>query len=87
MEVARALGLAVPQDLSVIGFDNIPESALSHPPLTTIDQSIQEMGYQATRLLIERIADPLLEPVHRTLPTELVVRQSCRAMAPDETVI
>jgi LacI family transcriptional regulator len=69
----------VPGDLSVIGFDNIPESALSDPPLTTIDQSIQEMGYEATRLLMERIADPFLEPVHVTLPTQLVVRQSCRA--------
>jgi LacI family transcriptional regulator len=77
--VARQLGLSVPGDLSVIGFDNIPESALSDPPLTTIDQSIQEMGYEATRLLMERIADPFLEPVHVTLPTQLVVRQSCRA--------
>jgi LacI family transcriptional regulator len=87
IEVARATGLSVPQDLSVIGFDNIPESALSDPPLTTIDQSIQEMGYEATRLLIERIADPLLEPVQRTLPTELVVRQSCLAPPSDADVI
>jgi LacI family transcriptional regulator len=87
IEVARALGLSVPQDLSVIGYDNIPESALSNPPLTTMDQSIQEMGYEATRLLIERIADPSLEPVHQTLPTELVVRQSCRTPASDQNVI
>jgi LacI family transcriptional regulator len=87
IEVARATGLSVPQDLSVIGFDNIPESALSDPPLTTIDQSIQEMGYEATRLLIERIADPVLEPVQRTLPTELVVRQSCLAPPSDADVI
>lgn len=80
IDVARSLGLSVPDDLSLIGFDNIPESALSDPPLTTIDQSIQEMGYEATRLLIERIADPSLEPIHRTLPTQLVVRQSCRAL-------
>jgi LacI family transcriptional regulator len=80
IEVARELGLSVPEDLSVIGFDNIPESTLSDPPLTTIDQSIQEMGYEATRLLIDLIADPGREPVHLTLPTELVVRQSCRAV-------
>src|SRR5690606_4006645 len=42
IEVAQASGLQVPQDLSVVGFDNIPESALSNPPLTTIDQSIKE---------------------------------------------
>jgi LacI family transcriptional regulator len=87
IDVARALGLSVPEDLSVIGFDNIPESALSNPPLTTIDQSIQEMGFEATRLLIDHIADPFLAPVHRTLPTQLVVRQSCRARSPDIDVV
>ena len=50
MDVAQSLGISVPDDLSVIGFDNILESALASPSLTTIDQSIQEMGYEATRL-------------------------------------
>ena len=80
MDVAQSLGLSVPDDLSVIGFDNILESALASPSLTTIDQSIQEMGYEATRLLVELIDDPDQEPAHLTLPTELVVRQSCRAL-------
>jgi LacI family transcriptional regulator len=80
IDVARALGRSVPEDLSIIGFDNIPESALSDPPLTTIDQSIQQMGFEATRLLIDLIADPSQEPTHRTLPTDLVVRQTCRAI-------
>ena len=80
MDVAHSLGLSVPDDLSVIGFDNILESALSQPSLTTIDQSIQEMGYEATRLLVELIDEPDQEPAHLTLPTELVVRQSCRAV-------
>ena len=53
--MARSLGLRVPDDLSVIGFDNVPESALCDPPLTTIDQSIQEMGVEAVRLLLELI--------------------------------
>ena len=44
MDVAHSLGLSVPDDVSVIGFDNIPESALTEPPLTTIDQSIQQHG-------------------------------------------
>jgi LacI family transcriptional regulator len=77
--VARSLGINVPDDLSVVGFDNIPESALSDPPLTTIDQSIQDMGFEAARLLIGLIDEPGRDPVHLTLPTELVVRQSCRA--------
>lgn len=80
MRVANEMGLEVPQDLSVIGFDNIPESALTTPPLTTIDQSIQEMGYEAAKLLVALINEPDSHPIHLTLPTELVVRQSCRAI-------
>ena len=75
--MAGARGLSVPEDLSVVGFDNIPESALSSPPLTTIDQSLQRMGYEAVRMLVELIQDELNGPTHITLPTELVVRQSC----------
>ena len=75
------MGLSVPEDLSVIGFDNIPESALTTPPLTTIDQSIQEMGYEAAKLLVGLINEPDSDPIHLTLPTELVVRQSCRAIS------
>jgi LacI family transcriptional regulator, galactose operon repressor len=65
----------------VVGFDNVPESALNDPPLTTIDQSIQQMGFEAVRLLIAAIDDPSGPAVHVTLPTELVVRQSTRALA------
>jgi LacI family transcriptional regulator len=80
MKVASRLGLHVPDDLSIVGFDNIPESALVDPPLTTIDQSIQAMGYEAVRLLIDLIDQRQRDSVHLTLPTELIVRQSCRAI-------
>jgi len=76
MEVAAQLGIDVPADLSVVGFDNIPESALVDPPLTTIDQSIQDMGYEAARMLMRIIEDPTAGPRHVTLPTELIVRRS-----------
>ncbi|MGD2102860.1 MAG: LacI family DNA-binding transcriptional regulator [Acidimicrobiia bacterium] len=81
MEVAAGLGLVVPDDLSVIGFDNIPESALSEPSLTTIDQSIQQMGYEAARLLVDLIANPDQEPAHVSVPTKLVTRRSSRAVS------
>jgi LacI family transcriptional regulator len=84
IHVARSLGLAVPDDLSVIGFDNVPESALSDPPLTTIDQAIQAMGSQAVRLLLGLIDDPSQPPAQITLPTRLVVRGSCGAPAEGE---
>jgi LacI family transcriptional regulator len=81
MQEARDLGLRIPDDVSVIGFDNIPESALTDPPLTTIDQSIQTMGFEAAKLLVRLIDEPDSDPVHLTLPTELVIRQSCRTFS------
>ncbi len=80
MHVAQSLGLSVPDDVSIIGFDNIPESALIEPPLTTIDQSIQQMGREAVRLLVALIDGTADGPRQVTLPTRLVVRQSCRAI-------
>jgi len=82
LRTAQELGLAVPDDLSVVGFDNIPESALTDPPLTTIDQSIQAMGHAAIEILISLIEQPQRHgerPAHRTLPTRLVVRRSTAA--------
>jgi LacI family transcriptional regulator len=81
MLVARSLGRRIPEDVSVIGFDNIPESALTDPPLTTIDQSIQAMGEEAVRLLVKLIDGTTPGPLQIMLPTELVVRQSCAAVA------
>jgi LacI family transcriptional regulator len=80
MAVAHSLGLSVPEDVSVIGFDNIPESALAEVPLTTIDQSIQTMGEQAVQLLIDLLDGVTNRPQQITLPTKLVVRQSCRSL-------
>jgi LacI family transcriptional regulator, galactose operon repressor len=75
--VARSLGLVVPDDLSVIGFDNVPESVLCEPPLTTIEQSIQQMGREAVQMLIGLIEDPSSRAAQVILPTRLVVRASC----------
>jgi LacI family transcriptional regulator len=80
IEIAQSRGLRVPDDLSVVGFDNVPESALTDPPLTTIDQSIQQMGFEAVRLLLTMVEEPEQPAVHVTLPTELVVRQSSRRL-------
>lgn len=79
MTVARDMGLSVPDDLSVIGFDNVPESALVNPPLTTIMQPLQRMGAEALRLLVDLIAG-VERDTHIRLPTELVIRSSCRPL-------
>jgi LacI family transcriptional regulator len=76
LEVARELSLDVPGDLSIVGFDNIPESAMAQPTLTTIDQSMHQLGYEAARLLQELVAGSAAEPLQRFVPTELVVRES-----------
>jgi LacI family transcriptional regulator len=77
MRVARERGLSIPEDLSVVGFDNIPEAAQTSPPLTTVDQSIQRMGFEAVRMLVSLIRGEAGTPLRVTLPTELVIRQSC----------
>jgi LacI family transcriptional regulator len=80
IEVAAELGLRVPEDLSVVGFDNIPDSALSTPSLTTVNQPIHEMGRRAVNLLIDLIRGESIESTHITLATSLVVRQSTRPL-------
>lgn len=80
MEVARSLGISIPNELSVIGFDNVPESAMTTPPLTTVNQPIQQMGAEAVGLLIAMMDGTSSGGMHVTLPTELVVRSSCRAI-------
>ncbi|WP_244460419.1 LacI family DNA-binding transcriptional regulator [Microbispora triticiradicis] len=76
LEVARELGLSVPGDLSVVGFDNIPESALAEPGLTTVDQSMYRLGYEAARMLRSLVTDEWEGPRQIRLPTRLMVRGS-----------
>jgi len=63
-----------------VGFDNIPESALCSPPLTTVEQPIRTMGQRAVQLLISLIRDEPAEVTHVTLATKLVLRHSTRAI-------
>ncbi|MBX6383591.1 MAG: LacI family DNA-binding transcriptional regulator [Microbispora sp.] len=79
LEVARELGLAVPGDLSVAGFDNIPESALAEPALTTVDQSMYQLGYEAANMLKSLVTGEWDGPGQITLPTSLVIRGSTAA--------
>jgi LacI family transcriptional regulator len=82
IEVATELGLHVPADLSVVGFDNIPESALCAPPLTTVEQPIRKMGERSIELLLSLIRGERPQATHITLATNLVIRQSTRAWRP-----
>lgn len=77
IEVAGSLGLRVPEDLSVVGFDNVPEARDATPPLTTVAQPLHEMGRAALGLLLELLEGKQTER-HLRLPAELVVRGSTR---------
>jgi len=77
---AREMGLRIPEDLSVVGFDNIPEAAHSDPPLTTIDQFVDKMGTVAVEMVIDLIQGRPLDDMLYIMPTELVIRDSCRAV-------
>lgn len=81
MEAARERGLTLPGDLSVVGFDDIPQAQHVHPALTTVHQSLEEMGRSAAHLLLKYIAQPTAEIERIELPTRLVVRESCQALA------
>lgn len=76
VQAAAELGLEVPGDLSVVGFNDDPLSAYVNPPLTTIRVPIFELGRVAARLLLERLHDPTTPVQHVLVPTHLVVRGS-----------
>ena len=68
----KAHGLSLPRDVSVVGFDGVPESATSDPPLTTVQQPIAEIGRRAVRAILDHRGEIWRE----TLGVELVVRDS-----------
>jgi LacI family transcriptional regulator len=78
-EAARRRGLRVPDDLSVVGFDDLPEARWSSPPLTTIRQPLIEMGSLAARTVLRLAQGEQIETPRVELATDLVVRDSTAA--------
>lgn len=80
LSAARSVGLQVPQDLSIIGCDDIEASSVVEPPLSTIKQPIEEMGKRATEIIFQLIYKE--KPAQRrvVLKTSLVERSSCQAL-------
>jgi LacI family transcriptional regulator len=76
IEAARLRGLSVPDDLSVVGFDDLPMSRWASPPLTTVRQPLEEMGRHAARMVADMIAGRPLGSLRVELATRLVVRSS-----------
>ena len=78
MEAVRDRGLRIPEDISIVGFDNIPQAEHVSPQLTTIEQPLADMGREATRMLLAMIRDPERPYQRVELPTRLIVRASTR---------
>jgi len=90
MQAILEQGLHIPQDISLIGFDDIPQASMVHPQLTTVRQPLDQMGRIAVRLLLDQIEQPetpeLPERAARrvTLATRLIERESCRVLSAEE---
>jgi LacI family purine nucleotide synthesis repressor len=72
-------GYDVPKDVAVVGFDGLPSSKYTIPPLTTVRQPVYEKGKKAANVLIDKIENAGSPPDHKALEPELVVRESCGA--------
>lgn len=79
LSAAYEQGVHIPDELAVIGFDDLPGSAYSVPALTTVRQPIYQKGVYAIDMLIDKIEKKEEEPGHRTLTPTLVIRKSCGA--------
>ncbi len=76
MRAARELGIAVPDELSVVGFDDTIDAERAHPPLTTVRQPLRLIGSRAAEILIGIISGDISRNHRETVPHELVVRGS-----------
>jgi LacI family transcriptional regulator len=76
LRALREVGIRVPEDVSLAGFDDLPYAQHIAPPLTTVHSPIEQVGLEAVRVLIRLICGEPVEP-RLILPTQLVIRQSC----------
>jgi LacI family transcriptional regulator len=79
MDAVRSRGLRIPDDVSIVGFDDIPQAAVVRPALTTVNQPLEKMGRVATQMLLDLLRQPDKEASRIELPTELVIRDSCQS--------
>ena len=82
IDAARAAGLSIPEDLSVVGFDDLPQAARNDPPLTTVRQPLYEMGRAGARALLSLIAGQPLPTDGIRMATTFVPRASTASPAP-----
>jgi LacI family transcriptional regulator len=78
IEAINEVGLKVPDDISIVGFDNIEEASFVNGGLTTVDQFIEDMGRVAVEMLVKLIQNKPIEHHIQRMPTKLIVRNTCR---------
>ena len=76
MDAVHNHSLRIPQDISILGFDDIPQASLVHPALTTVRQPLEQMGGIATQMLLDMLKNPKKKTSRIELPTELIIRSS-----------
>lgn len=81
MRMLSEMGIKVPDDISIVSFNNVLVSEMSSPPMSTVDIHIFSLGFEATNLLIENIKHPDIEPRNVIIPHKLVKRQTCKKVA------
>jgi LacI family transcriptional regulator len=83
MSGLHAIGRSIPEDFSLIGFDNIPMAQFTHPPITTVHTDRNALGQLATQLLLGRIYNPDRQPIHVRVGVRLISRSSVAAPRAD----
>lgn len=76
LEMLTDIGVKVPDQIALIGFDDVPEAALSRPALTTVRQPMGQMGQEAAQMLLERMENRNGAVEKKVLPVELVIRET-----------
>jgi LacI family transcriptional regulator/LacI family repressor for deo operon, udp, cdd, tsx, nupC, and nupG len=79
LETIHSRGLRIPDDLAIVGYDDMPWALAFNPPLTAVRQPSQELGRRAAELLLARNDDPKRSTTRVTLKPERMVRRSCGA--------
>ena len=81
IDAARARGISIPEDLSIVGFDDNTEAARANPPLTTVRQPLGRMGERAAEMVLERCSGATRSNVVEEVPFEVVERESVAGAA------
>jgi DNA-binding LacI/PurR family transcriptional regulator len=72
----RERGLSVPDDIAIVGYDDLPPAIQADPPLTTVRQPVAQTGQLAVETLLKILDDPDCNPQQRVLPVEMKIRSS-----------